>query len=172
MYYFIIIGCISLCLLALFMLWDSFKVNYEIQLFITNQKDEVLLVYDAKAGCFTIPTLKVAFDEIPTNVLRTYMLETYKNANWNFDLKFHKGNKKFDRIRDDYGPAYVYDENAQWRKKAILCYVLKVEEKSMEEDVFKQIPFPEFYNVEEIESMGVDIQPCPTMKTLIKKVLE
>jgi len=135
------------------------KVSYEVHLFVRNCRGELLLIYDQPNKRFVVPYRMVEFDEIPTKVVCIIMDELRLNAKWDYDYHYHAADRKYDRVRDDIAPMYIYDVLKRSKKKSVLCYALDVRDGEYGYSVKKEYPFLEFYSLQEIRNMGEDIRP-------------
>lgn len=168
---YLLTGFIIIFLAIIFVLYVHKQVQYEVQLLICNSEKEVLLVFDKKTGCFILPSHKVLFDQIPTEVVCELINKLFGEANWDFDWKYHSQNHKYDRVRDDVGPIYSYDSNQYLRKTCCLCYAIILRDFVLVDYLKKQAPYPEFYTLESIYTMSDDIKPPKIMIDLIERAL-
>lgn len=169
----IIISVLSVIIAGIMLLYiycRRIKVVYEVQLFIRNVEGEVLLVYDQQLGRFSVPQREVLFDEIPTQIIQDMMAKLLGASIWEFDYSYHFTDNKYDRIRDDTGPIYIYDIMAKHKKRCVLCYLIFVEKFDESYNVKKAHPWPEFFSIDEINKMGEDIIPIDMSRNIILKL--
>ena len=162
-----IIAIIVIALSVLLIVFRKPRVSYRVHLFIRNGKGELLLIYDKLSSRFDVPSRDVKFDEIPTHLIGDMAHELYDGLKWSFDLSYHSINNKYDRIRDDTGPFYIYDTTRGRRKCCNLCYILTVDDIN-DYKVKSNYPWPEFYSSKEILEMDADISPSGNTADIIR----
>lgn len=136
------------------------QIRYRIQIVLLNTDGESLLVYDSRAGSLALPGAVVPFDDIPTNKIAP-LLETCAGIGetaYRPHTQFHSPLQKYDRIRDDIGPAYIRERRVKGKRFCELFYVFCLNEER-ESSNFKQPPYPEFYSLREMEAMDFSTRP-------------
>ncbi len=162
-----IIATVIITLSVLLIVFRKPRVSYKVHLFIRNEKGELLLVYDRLTSRFNVPSRDVKFDEIPTHLIGDIALELYDDLKWSFDLSHHSANNKYDRIRDDTGPFYIYDTIKGRKKCCNLCYLLNADDIT-DYKTKSNYPWPEFYSSKEIFEMDADISPSGNTADIIR----
>ncbi len=170
MWWYLIAGCAVLAAGILILISVLRAVLLEVQLFVQNRQGEYLLIYDAEKRRFKLPAREVPFDEIPTKILFDLMEDFLPGAKFSCDPMFHAGENKYDRIRDDLGPAYLYEVQGKLRKKCVFCYLLKIESYEISERSKKTAPFPEFYPLQAIKEMSEDIRPDARVMLVLERI--
>ena len=158
LYFGIAIGAVAL-LLPLFYFITRQPVVYRVKAFVFDSQSNLLLIYDQKKSRMTVPERSVAFDEIPTKALEMLMREEFPELQWHYDWRYHAGNNKYDRVRDDVGPLYTYCSSKGRQKECVLCYALFLENSTALESRKREYPFPEFFSLAELGGMSEDIRP-------------
>ena len=167
-----IVAVSAILILFIVLFFARSKKVYEVHLFVRNTRGEMLLIYDQHIGHFVVPNRQVPFDEIPTKVVYTLMNDLFGSSSWDFDYTYHFADKKYDRVRDDIGPIYVYDAVKKNKKKCVLCYALNVFDHEETYHFKKEYPYPEFYTKSEIENMGADIIPPEETQKILQDLLD
>ena len=147
-------------------------VTYRGELLLVREEREVLLLMDPAARRLTLPGRALRFDEIPSRAIPALVEETafFREGEYRFSPRFHLPVRKFDRIRDDVGPAFLLDRRGKRGKECLLFYVLEVAE-GAENRGRNLFPYPEFYSLEEICRMDPDTIPPEEVQRVAEAVL-